>query len=144
MSYYCARACGLAGVKHTLAELMGRRPPTIEYTPSPTDTFGRVVETKGSHIFTVSHADGTVVEANLPNRFRSQIWIRRGSFVVLCTPPDATLPTISHILSRDDIKELKKAGKWPPQFITSTDTDSARQDDDADSRDDSGSDGESC
>lgn len=98
---------------------MGRRPPSKDLHVSlPTDTLGRVQETKGSHIFAVATPDGSVVEAILPNRFRAQIWIRRGSFVVLRVLAAAELPSIVHILDRDDIKEYKRSGKWPEAFIT--------------------------
>ena len=80
------------------------------YEPKDGDRVGRVLETKGSFIFTVQVCEGETVEAALPNRFKNAVWIRRGSYVVL------SQAEITNVLTRDDIKQLKKNGKWPDYF----------------------------
>lgn len=86
-----------------------------DYSPQGGDLIGKVSEAKGRHRFTVEMDTDVFVEAGLPNRFRKAVWIRRGSFVVLRSESPSTY-SIEHILTRVDIKTLKKTGRWPLQF----------------------------
>lgn len=83
-----------------------------EYEEAPGDCISRVLETKGSHLFTVEIGAGEKLEALLPNRFKNKVWIRRGSFVVIRRDQLSDSWSIEHVLSKDEIKQLEKQGKW--------------------------------
>jgi translation initiation factor IF-1 len=95
-----------------------RHQNVVEYDTEPGDTFGRVLGTLGSNIFSVETGAGVHLGAFLPSRLRSVMWIRRGSFVVLRLLPEATELSIVHILNRQDIKALTKEKKWPSYFTS--------------------------
>lgn len=98
---------------------MGRRVSVPEYEEQTGDLVGRVMDTKGGHIFSVeTEPVGTTADAILPNRFRNVFWIRRGSLVVLRKLPDATEFSIVHILDKKEVKEMKRVGRWPNYFTT--------------------------
>jgi len=54
-------------------------PSTLE----PDHMVVRVVKGEGKNLYTVSAPDGESILVEMPAKFRSSIWIKRGSFVVI-------------------------------------------------------------
>lgn len=50
---------------------------------TPTQTIARVIKATGSNIYSVELPSKESVLVELPARFRSTIWMKRGSFVVV-------------------------------------------------------------
>jgi probable RNA-binding protein EIF1AD len=64
-----------------VAEETSNPPPTLE----PGHMIARVVKGEGKNLYTVALPDGKSLLAELPSRFRSTIWMKHGSFVVVDT-----------------------------------------------------------
>ena len=52
---------------------------------SPNQSIARVVKAAGNNLYTVETASGETMLVELPSRFRSTIWIRRGGYVLVDT-----------------------------------------------------------
>jgi probable RNA-binding protein EIF1AD len=57
-------------------------PPTAL---SPTQAIARVVGATGNNLYSVELPSGEALLVELPSRFRSTIWIKRGGFVLIDT-----------------------------------------------------------
>ncbi|KAL6719233.1 hypothetical protein ACLMJK_003470 [Lecanora helva] len=99
---------------------------TAEETCTPPSALGegvtiaRVKKAEGSNLYSVelpSAVESMLVE--LPSRFRSQIWIKRGGFVVVDTSAfkDRENKLKGEIVNivRDE-KDWRKKSYWPPEF----------------------------
>jgi len=64
-----------------VAEETSNPPPTLE----PGHMIARVVKGEGKNLYTVALPDGKSLLVELPSRFRSTIWMKHGSFVVVDT-----------------------------------------------------------
>lgn len=125
----------------------------------PHEHFAKIAESRGKGQFLVTlstTADPTVSTpqalVTLPPKFRNALWIHRGTFVVVALMEDAVALAagrmtgqIQSILLRDQIKELKRAGRWPVDFDerplpSDKDSDSVASDEDSDSADSNDSD----
>ncbi len=96
------------------------------------DTIVQVVANRGANSFAVVSAEGVTALAKLPNKFHKVIWVKPKDYVVLegklepgAITADASrsaesdsLLDIKAILSKDQIKGLKKEGRWPEAFST--------------------------
>jgi probable RNA-binding protein EIF1AD len=64
---------------------------TAEETLTPPDSLSdtqqivRAIKATGNNIYLIEHTDKSQVLVELPARFRSTIWIKRGSYVVVDT-----------------------------------------------------------
>ncbi|MCJ1261558.1 hypothetical protein MMC22_001423 [Lobaria immixta] len=100
---------------------------TAEETSTPPTSLGnrheiaRVQKAEGKNLYTVQvpdRAEPLLVE--LPSRFRSQIWIKRGGFVVIdrSTFEDRDNKLDGEIVNvvRDE-KQWRKQHYWPSEFI---------------------------
>ena len=82
-----------------------------------TDTYAKVVESRGKGQFLVSIEGGDCILVYMPPKFRNALWIRRGSFVIVRRYEGSTSENeLLHVLSPDQIKEIKREGKWPKEF----------------------------
>jgi len=54
----------------------------------PTQALARVVRAEGNRLFSVQLPDKTTVSAEMPDRFRSTLWIRRGGYVLVELRPN--------------------------------------------------------
>lgn len=82
-----------------------------------TDFYAKVSESRGKGQFVVSLPDTTVHHLYMPPKFRNALWIRRGSFIIIRRYTESNELELLHVLSVDQIKELKKEGKWPVEFF---------------------------
>jgi probable RNA-binding protein EIF1AD len=89
---------------------------------SKSDSYAKVIETRGKGQFLVSLPDSTQVLVYMPPKFRNALWIRRGSYIIIRQYPEAQQSSGSnellHVLSGEQVKEIKKEGGWPEEFKT--------------------------
>ena len=96
-----------------------------EATLSPPDVLGEeeqiacVKQGAGNHLYHLQLADGKEILAELPSRFRSTIWLRRGSYVLVdlaaLADRDNKLDGIIVNLV-GDYKTWRKMPYWPATF----------------------------
>lgn len=91
-----------------------------------TDSYAKVIETRGKGQFLVSlPTTAEQVLVYMPPKFRNALWIRRGSFIIIrmyCDEQNSSSSSKSnellHVLSGEQIKEIKREGGWPEEFKT--------------------------
>ncbi|KAG0280982.1 hypothetical protein BGZ95_007657 [Linnemannia exigua] len=79
--------------------------------------FARVLGTRGKNIHEVQFPDNDELLVNLPPKFRSLVWVKRGSYVII-EPAEEEDKTkvggdIIAVLFPDHIKHYKQKGIWP-------------------------------
>jgi probable RNA-binding protein EIF1AD len=87
--------------------------------PTENQQIARVVSSKGNNLHEVEPADSSEnFLVTMPNKFRQNIWIKRGSFVLVEPIPegDKVKAEIIRILTDEHLKEFNKAGVWPKKF----------------------------
>lgn len=96
-----------------------------EATLSPPDALEEnehiacVKQGAGNHLYHLTLADGTEILAELPSKFRSTIWLRRGSYVLVDTAALADRDNkLAGIIVNlvGDYKTWRKMPYWPHQF----------------------------
>lgn len=90
---------------------------------SSVDFYAKVIESRGKGQFLVSlpstpdstESKATTMLVYMPPKFRNALWIRRGSFVII-KKYEEDKGELVHVLSIEQIKEIKRDGKWPKEF----------------------------
>ncbi|KAJ5370834.1 uncharacterized protein N7496_006926 [Penicillium cataractarum] len=87
---------------------------------SSTQQIVRAIKATGNNIYLIEQADKTQMLVELPARFRSTFWIKRGSYVVVDTQAQEERDNkiggeIINIV-RDE-KAWRKASFWPKEFV---------------------------
>ncbi|KAJ5881271.1 uncharacterized protein N7473_012324 [Penicillium subrubescens] len=87
---------------------------------SDTQQIVRAIKATGNNIYLIEQADKTQMLVELPARFRSTFWIKRGSFLVVDTQAQEERDNkiggeIINIV-RDE-KAWRKAAFWPKEFV---------------------------
>ncbi|KAF9179720.1 putative RNA-binding protein eif1ad [Haplosporangium sp. Z 767] len=93
--------------------------------------FARVLATRGKNIHEVQFSDGEELLVNLPPKFRSLVWVKRGSYVII-EPAEEQDRTkvggdIIAVLFPDHIKHYKQVGIWPFKDHLSTSTNAGNE-----------------
>ena len=95
-------------------------PPNIL---SNSQTIARVKQASGNNLYQLELPSGKAILAELPARFRSTIWIKRGSFVLVDT---STLADRENKLGGEIVNVVReerawrKTSYWPPEFQAKT------------------------
>ena len=78
----------------------------------------KVIAGRGNNLHEVESPDGERYLASMPTKFRKNVWIKRGDFVVVepIKEGDKVKAEIIQILLKDQIKYIKSEGKWPVRF----------------------------
>ncbi|XP_013786686.1 probable RNA-binding protein EIF1AD isoform X2 [Limulus polyphemus] len=78
----------------------------------------RVICGKGNNLHEVESDVGEKFLVSMPTKFRKNVWIKRGDFVIVepIEEGDKVKAEIVHILYKDQIKHIKSEGKWPVEF----------------------------
>ena len=86
--------------------------------PSGEQTIGRLLQTRGNNLHQVEDSDGRVYLASMPPKVRRNIWVRRGTFLLLepIAEGDKVRAEVVRVLSRDHVAELRRIGAWPERF----------------------------
>lgn len=86
----------------------------------PPHCIARIIKPEGKNLFRAELSDGKPVLAELEPRFRSTVWIKRGSYVVVDL---STIAASQNKLNGEivnvvrDEKSWRKMDYWPKEFI---------------------------
>uniref|UniRef100_A0A6M2E3Y3 Probable RNA-binding protein EIF1AD n=1 Tax=Amblyomma tuberculatum TaxID=48802 RepID=A0A6M2E3Y3_9ACAR len=108
-------------IKHVTKEVLE------EYVlPKENQQIVRVLGGRGNNLHEVEDPSDTTYLVSMPVKFRKNIWIKRGDFVIVepIEEGDKVKAEIQHILYRDQMKYIKEEGLWPKAF----DSDSGKGD----------------
>uniref|UniRef100_A0A8C8R9T8 Probable RNA-binding protein EIF1AD n=1 Tax=Pelusios castaneus TaxID=367368 RepID=A0A8C8R9T8_9SAUR len=103
--------------KHVVKEVLE------EYVvPSPQQQIVRVLGTPGNNLHEVETTEGTRFLVSMPTKFRKNIWIKRGDFLLVdpIEEGEKVKAEISFVLYKDHVRYLKKEGLWPEAFSSDT------------------------
>ena len=84
----------------------------------------QVVAGRGNNLHEVTDPSGQSFLVSMPTKFRKNVWIKRGDFVVV-TPieeGDKVKAEICTILYKDQIRFIKSENQWPEGFSNQEDT----------------------
>jgi len=86
--------------------------------PQNHQTIVKVLGNAGSNLHEIMTPSGEKSLASLPTKFRRNIWIKRGDFVVVEPIAEGNKVTaeIVRILYPQHIKEIKQGDMWPSEF----------------------------
>ncbi|KAG9305176.1 hypothetical protein G9A89_010684 [Geosiphon pyriformis] len=91
-------------------------------TPRPADNqkIARVLGGRGKNLHEVEYSDQSTTLCTLPPKFRSLVWVKRGSYVIIAPSESDRINKIGgeivHVLLPKHIKELKSEGIWSKEF----------------------------
>jgi translation initiation factor IF-1 len=84
------------------------------------DQVVQITGNRGANAFSILLANGEAAIAKLPNKFHKVLWVKSRDFVVVETLGDEVNATdtlmIKYVLSKDNIKSLKRNNQWPEVF----------------------------
>ncbi|KAK3535179.1 hypothetical protein QTP70_004830 [Hemibagrus guttatus] len=99
--------------KHVVKEVLG------DYiTPNEKQQIMRILGSNGNNLHEAVTESGERFLLSMPTKFRKNIWIKRGDFVIVdpIEEGDKVKGEINFILYRDHIRYLRKLGIWPKGF----------------------------
>ncbi|XP_048477316.1 probable RNA-binding protein EIF1AD isoform X2 [Rhincodon typus] len=93
--------------KHVVKEVLGDYDP-----PSEIQQIVRVLGSPGNNLHEVETAQGERFLASMPTKFRKNIWIKRGDFLIVdpIQEGEKVKAEINSILYKEHIKQLRKDG----------------------------------
>ncbi|KAL9118198.1 MAG: hypothetical protein Q9187_005261 [Circinaria calcarea] len=98
------------------AEETSNPPSTLE----PNQAIVRVVKGEGNNLYIVELPNTKTLLVELPPRFRSTIWIKRGGFLLIDTTAfeDRENKLDGEVINviREE-KQWRKQAYWPPEFV---------------------------
>ncbi|XP_033626613.1 probable RNA-binding protein EIF1AD [Asterias rubens] len=82
----------------------------------------KVTASRGNNLHEVQAAKGDLFLVSMPTRFRKNVWIKRGDFVIVdpIQEGDKVKAEISSILYPKQIKYIQQESLWPDQFKSKT------------------------
>ncbi|KAK9882015.1 hypothetical protein WA026_018867 [Henosepilachna vigintioctopunctata] len=86
--------------------------------PKENQQIVRILANRGNNLHQVEAPDHSTFLVSLPNKFRRNIWIKRGNFVIIDPIVEGVKVKgeIVKILSEEHIKYYKKDNAWPQAF----------------------------
>ncbi|KAI1295670.1 Arginine-hydroxylase NDUFAF5, mitochondrial [Halotydeus destructor] len=86
--------------------------------PKENQQIVKVVASRGNNLHEVEDANSEKFLVTMPVKFRRNVWIKRGNFIVVeeIEEGDKVKAEIVRILLKDHIRDLKKEGLWPTAF----------------------------
>ncbi|XP_071834519.1 probable RNA-binding protein EIF1AD [Apostichopus japonicus] len=87
--------------------------------PTDNQQIVKVVAGRGNNLHEMANAAGEKFLASMPSKFRKNVWIKRGDFVIVdpISEGSKVKAEISIILYPEQIKYIKEEGKWPESFL---------------------------
>ncbi|KAF4105073.1 probable RNA-binding protein EIF1AD [Onychostoma macrolepis] len=87
-------------------------------TPTEDQHIMRVLGSNGNNLHEAVSGSGERFLVSMPTKFRKNIWIKRGDFVIIDPIKEGgkVKGEINFILYRDHIQYLRKLGVWPEGF----------------------------
>eukprot|EP00042_Codosiga_hollandica_P058066 m.871235 g.871235 ORF g.871235 m.871235 type:complete len:895 (-) comp59761_c1_seq4:1897-4581(-) len=86
--------------------------------PAPPQKIAQILASRGGNLHEYLDQDGLKAICSMPSKFRKNVWIKRGDFVILdpISEGDKVKSEITSILYADQIRHLKKCNLWPEAF----------------------------
>lgn len=86
--------------------------------PSDRQQIVRVLRTPGNNLHEVETAQGQHFLVSMPSKYRKNIWIKRGDFLIVdpIEEGEKVKAEISFVLCRNHVRALQKEGLWPQAF----------------------------
>lgn len=99
--------------KHVVKEVLGEH-----MIPSDQQQIVRVLRTPGNNLHEVETAQGQRFLVSMPSKYRKNIWIKRGDFLIVdpIEEGEKVKAEISFVLSKHHVCSLQKEGLWPEAF----------------------------
>ncbi|KAK2156824.1 hypothetical protein LSH36_204g05023 [Paralvinella palmiformis] len=94
--------------------------------PEPNQQIVKVIGSRGNNLHEVVTAKGETFLVSMPTKFRKNVWIKRGDFVIVdpIEEGDKVKGEIVHILYyKEQIKYIKNENLWPVEFMDNTKND---------------------
>ncbi|XP_026212858.1 probable RNA-binding protein EIF1AD [Anabas testudineus] len=100
--------------KHVVKEVLGDF-----VTPTENQQIVKVISSRGNNLHEAVTAQGETFLVSMPTKFRKNIWIKRGDFVIVdpIEEGEKVKAEISFILYKHHIQYLQKEKLWPEGFI---------------------------
>ncbi|XP_038133551.1 probable RNA-binding protein EIF1AD [Cyprinodon tularosa] len=129
--------------KHVVKEVLGDF-----ITPTENQQIVKVIGSRGNNLHETITAQGETFLVSMPTKFRKNIWIKRGDYVVVdpIEEGEKVKAEISFILYKDHIQDLQKRQLWPQGFMAERpsldkasrkEEDEEKEEEEGDSEDDS-------
>ncbi|KAK7103288.1 hypothetical protein V1264_018218 [Littorina saxatilis] len=73
---------------------------------------------RGNNLHAVVDAKGDEFLVSMPTKFRKNIWVKRGDYVIIdpIEEGDKVRGEIAHVLFQEHIKHIQEEGLWPEAF----------------------------
>lgn len=99
--------------KHVVQEVLGEH-----MVPSAQQQIVKVLRTPGNNLHEVETAQGQRFLVSMPSKYRKNIWIKRGDFLIVdpIEEGEKVKAEISFVLCKDHVRSLQKDGLWPAAF----------------------------
>ncbi|KAM4732704.1 putative RNA-binding protein EIF1AD [Anableps anableps] len=122
--------------KHVVKEVLGDF-----ITPTENQQIVKVTGSRGNNLHETITAQGETFLVSMPTKFRKNIWIKRGDYVIVdpIEEGEKVKAEISFILYKDHIQYLQKQQLWPEGFMeeqSSQDKTSRKEEEAAEEKDD--------
>ncbi|XP_045886522.1 probable RNA-binding protein EIF1AD [Micropterus dolomieu] len=100
--------------KHVVQEVLGDF-----VTPTESQQIVKVISSRGNNLHEAVTAQGETFLVSMPTKFRKNIWIKRGDYVIVdpIEEGEKVKAEISFILYKDHIQYLQKQQHWPEGFM---------------------------
>ncbi|CAJ1058350.1 probable RNA-binding protein EIF1AD [Xyrichtys novacula] len=100
--------------KHVVKEVLGDF-----VTPTETQQIVKITGSRGNNLHETVTAQGETFLVSMPTKFRKNIWIKRGDFVIVdpIEEGEKVKAEISFILYKDHIQYLQQEQLWPEGFM---------------------------
>lgn len=91
--------------------------------PSDNQQIVKVISSRGNNLHEVEPDDGENFLVSMPTKFRRNIWIKRGDFVLVepIEEGDKVKAEIVRILTPEHVKVFTQEGVWPKKFTKKRD-----------------------
>ncbi|XP_036057851.1 probable RNA-binding protein EIF1AD [Onychomys torridus] len=99
--------------KHVVQEVLGEH-----MVPSDQQQIVKVLRTPGNNLHEVETAQGQRFLVSMPSKYRKNIWIKRGDFLIVDPIEEGgkVKAEISFVLCKNHVRSLQKEGHWPEAF----------------------------
>jgi len=86
--------------------------------PAENQQIVKVLSSRGNNLHEVESADGSTFLASMPTKFRKNVWVKRGDFVLVepIEEGDKVKAEMVRVLTSDHMKYFKQDGVWPSAF----------------------------
>ncbi|XP_008325733.1 putative RNA-binding protein EIF1AD [Cynoglossus semilaevis] len=103
--------------KHVVKEVLGDF-----VTPTENQMIVKITGSRGNNLHETVTAEGEIFLVSMPTKFRKNIWIKRGDYVIVdpIEEGEKVKAEISFILYKDHIHYLQKQQLWPAGFVEDT------------------------